>query len=556
MTSQAAAETGRTGTLARLPMPKLRMPNLRMPSRRAFAGSTILGVGALAVAIVAGVFDGAAGGLGVPVEMWHALRQGLGGVVILVALGGLFAWGFGEAYLAALWVTAPRVPGFVAVGWLLAYLAPPAAGLPPTASLAVGLWFALLIWIATTVPFRRLALVATAQAQTYGELVVRYNQLRSRCEACSDVLTRSSAPPVAAVVGREESIRQLAIVQRMLELPEDGLPKAIVPDDTPGALAWATGVGYVSVWEALNRADEALIDVESPPAAIGEALHDMLRLSGSTIKSADHLQDALRAAVRHFDPEADRLYFYPQRRRRDDQAPATDPSVTGGGSTTTPSSERTPAPTGTLPRTTPPDSDAVAKSVIREVRHAISQYRDGRRAAILRARGRLLRTILVTGIAADVLLGLVILEQVAQPVLATAAAFFLVGGVVGLFNRLRLEADSGVSTTQDYGLFDARLLHTLLISGLAGVGGVYLLSAAPGAGAVLGSQAPTVSLPPLSEVFNPATNRLGLLVAAVFGLTPDLIIGKLRQQTDALKQDLSSSEAASQAPRKGSDGST
>ena len=49
------------------------------------------------------------------------------------------------------------------------------------------------------------------------------------------------------------------------------------------------------------------------------------------------------------------------------------------------------------------------------------------------------------------------------------------------------------------------------------------------------------------EVFNPATNRLGLLVAAVFGLTPDLIIGKLRQQTDALKQDLSSSEAASQA---------
>ena len=54
------------------------------------------------MAIVAGVFDGAAGGLGVPVEMWHALRQGLGGVVILVALGGLFAWGFGEAYLAAL----------------------------------------------------------------------------------------------------------------------------------------------------------------------------------------------------------------------------------------------------------------------------------------------------------------------------------------------------------------------------------------------------------------------------------------------------------------------
>ena len=68
----------------------------------------------------------------------------------------------------------------------------------------------------------------------------------------------------------------------------------------------------------MDEARAELIDVESPPAAIGEALHDMLRLSGSTIKSADHLQDALRASVRHFDPEADRLYFYPQRRRRDE----------------------------------------------------------------------------------------------------------------------------------------------------------------------------------------------------------------------------------------------
>ena len=544
MTTQAVAEAGHAGIV----------PTLRKPSRGALAGSAILVVAVLAVAVVAGIADGAAVGLGVPIEMWQAFRQGLGGVVVLVALGGAFAVVYREAYLAALWITAARVPGFIAVGWLLAYLAPPAAGLPPTAPLAVGLWFALLVWIATTVPFRRLAMVPTAQAQVYGDLVVRYNQLRSRCEACSAVLANGGSQSVAAVVGREESIRQLALVRRMLELPDDGMPKPIIAEDTPGALAWATGVGYVSAWEALNRADEALIDVESAPAAIGEALHDMLRLSGSTIKNADHLQDALRAAVRHFDPEADRLYFYPQRRRRDDQAPGSDPSVAGGGSATAPASERAPAATSTTGRTSSPESDAVAKSVIREVRHAISQYRDGRRAGIFRARGRLLRTILVTGVAADVLLGLVILERVPQSELATAAAFFLVGGVVGLFNRLRLEADSGVATDQDFGLFDARLLHTLLISGLAGVGGVFLMSAAPGAGAVLGSQAPTVSLPPLEEVFNPATNRLGLLVAAVFGLTPDLIIGKLRQQTDALKQDLSSSEAATQAPKKAEGG--
>jgi hypothetical protein len=98
--------------------------------------------------------------------------------------------------------------------------------------------------------------------------------------------------------------------------------------------------------------------------------------------------------------------------------------------------------------------------------------------------------------------------------------------------------------TPDYGLFDARLLHTLLISGLAGVGGVFLMSAVPAASSIVSPNAVAVGLTPLGDVFDPEKNRIGLLIAAVFGLTPDLIIGKLRQQTDALKQDLSSSEAA------------
>ena len=41
---------------------------------------------------------------------------------------------------------------------------------------------------------------------------------------------------------------------------------------------------------------------------------------------------------------------------------------------------------------------------------------------------------------------------------------------------------------------------------------------------------------------------LGLLFAALFGLTPELIVGQLRKQTDALKKELSSTEAAASGP--------
>lgn len=513
-----------------------------------------LGLGALGAAAAVGMLDVAASGAGVPAMMWGAFRLAIAGVAILVAVGGLLSLVFGEAYLATLWITAARLPGLIAVAWLLAYLVPPATTVPAMTTLGIGLWFATLSWLLITAPFRRMAMVDTAQTQSYGELVVRYNQLRSRCEACSEGLGSWGPPPLGAAVGRAEAIKQLRLVREMLALPDDGLSSMTPAQRGPGAIAWATGTGYNTAWEALDRADEALIDAEAQSAVIGEGLHDMLRLSGSTIKNADRLQDSLRAAVRHFDPDADRLYFYPQRRRMDDPLP--------------PRGDAAPAaaplgPAGAVAESTtasPPArralDDAAARAVIREVRHAVSDYRDSRRAAIVRARNRLLRTILVTGIAADVLLGLVIVEHVEQGTLAAAAAFFLVGGVVGLYNRLRLEGNTGVATTPDYGLFDARLLHTILVSGLAAVGGVFLMSAAPVAGAVLGTNAQTAAPMALDQVFNPETNRLGFLVAAVFGLTPDLLIGKLRQQTDALKQDLSTSEAAVAGPATAAGGPT
>jgi hypothetical protein len=52
----------------------------------------------------------------------------------------------------------------------------------------------------------------------------------------------------------------------------------------------------------------------------------------------------------------------------------------------------------------------------------------------------------------------------------------------------------------------------------------------------------------LEDIFNLSKNLIGLLVAAVFGLTPGLLFERLQQQSDKYKSDLKSSEATQVKP--------
>jgi hypothetical protein len=246
--------------------------------------------------------------------------------------------------------------------------------------------------------------------------------------------------------------------------------------------------------------------------AIAEALHDDLRLSNATIDNRTVLRRSLRNAVVEIDPEAIQRYF-PNLEGVPDAKPRT--VVVGQGA---------------------------AMSTLREIRHAINEFRDTARDSLAQSRNRLLQTILVAGIVAYILLATAILSNIDPPKLQSAVVFFLVGALVGLFNRLRIEASSN-RAIDDFGLFEARLLHTPLISGLAGVGGVFLVAIAPlasGVGVAGGSP-----IPEMDKVFDVAHNQIGLLVAALFGLTPSSIIGSLQRQTDQVKHDLAASSAVS-----------
>ena len=112
------------------------------------------------------------------------------------------------------------------------------------------------------------------------------------------------------------------------------------------------------------------------------------------------------------------------------------------------------------------------------MRFAINDYRDDIVDSFVRGRNRVIWTYLVVAISTYVLVALGLLVGIPKTALVSVAVLYLVGSIVGLFSRLRIES-SRASTNEDYGLYLARLITGPMLSGLAGVAGVYLIAQAP-----------------------------------------------------------------------------
>jgi hypothetical protein len=181
------------------------------------------------------------------------------------------------------------------------------------------------------------------------------------------------------------------------------------------------------------------------------------------------------------------------------------------------------APTGTR------ESAAYA---LREVRATINQFRDDSRAGLVRARNQLMMTIAGTATLAWLLLAVALLAGATRSQIVAASAFYLVGGVVGMFRQLHLASARDTVTEEDFGLAAVRLLHTPLFSGIAAVGGVVVTKLlATGDGVDLAS------------IFSLENHELDLVVAAAFGLTPTLLIQQLHRKAESYKSDLKSTKA-------------
>ncbi len=409
-----------------------------------------------------------------------------------------------EGYLAGIWVVGTLFAWTAAAGTVVAYLIIDAdtKGIEVRMSTVyLGLAVGLALVAAFAFLGRELGRPRRGQAKIWDSLCDRNSQLRARY----DQICTSPAPndPVRA----QQNATMLAEAKSRFGMIETTLRDP----DTP-SLRWALATGYSSLQRTLHRIDEMIVEAQPDYAVTGDALHDTLSLSDSTIANSDILLIRLRTAVQAISPNT-ATSFFPIR-----------------GAPEAP-------PPGPLP------TPAEAREVLREVRFAVNDFRDDRVDGIILARNRLLLVVITVGITAFFTLALAVLAGVDRATLISVSALYLVAALAGLINRLRIESGRS-SAVEDYGLNIARLIATPLLSGLAGVAGVFLVATTPELLNVVAPTANGQNPPPIdvSEVFNLAANQSALLVAAVFGLVPAQLFSGLQRQADRFQVDLEKSE--------------
>jgi hypothetical protein len=307
-------------------------------------------------------------------------------------------------------------------------------------------------------------------------------------------------------------------------------------------MPWTMGYGYVNTWGMLHRAEEALVEVEPKEMVMRGAMHDKMAISGSQMSNRDELLAKLRFAAKKLDPSMIGL-FKPlavpappedndspdiQQLEKDVEQIAEHLGVKLHRVHATSSSD------GGGKSAHDGGDEGRARLTLREVRRSLNEYRDHLWEGLVRARNNLLGVTFVTGIGTHILLCIAILAlpvtAASHTTIIAAVSYYMMGAIAGLFGRIGQASIANVAV-DDYGLTLAQVIARPLYSGLAGLGGVLLSST------VLGLTTSTT----VQSVF--VSVRIDyLIVAAAFGLTPNLVAGNLQNQSNKLLSALRSSK--------------
>jgi hypothetical protein len=365
----------------------------------------------------------------------------------------------------------------------------------------VGSAVGVIAWLLLAVAARGIATPAGGNPSAYGQLCELLADLEANHRSLEGEAVNASGRTALAVAG--EHLRYM---------------RACLDGDRLPGQAWAFGSGYIGLWRRAHRIEEELLMVRPRATVIGAAVHDMLRLTGSTIPKRERLLAELVEAMSAIDPRATATYLGAEQSRARGRAPARGPELG-------------------------------ARAVLVAVRRSIDDFRDQRRAGLVRARNHLLATMAATGLVTYVFLGIAFLMQAPVSAIVAFSAFYLTGAVVGLFRQLQAASTRYAVAEDDFGLSYARLMHAPLFSGLAAVAGVMLTALASQLMLANGTTGATsgLKIPSLDQVFSLSTNQGGLVFAAMFGLVPNLFIARLQLRAESYKDDLRSSETAEHA---------
>ena len=322
------------------------------------------------------------------------------------------------------------------------------------------------------------------------------------------------------------------------ETPEDRLLREVGIKEAESALKqakaicatcdgsqWLSGAGYTHLQGALNQIEEALIKIEPISLLISEAKHDQAALQdaniSNNIKLFEQLQQAIEDLNTHHSPvkrpgntaellrEKLEHFFCPQQPQANQQHPRT---------TVASLEERA----------------RQARINIYIVRHTLNDFRINRLFELVQQRSNLVLAITVTGIIIYILVSIALLSsaQDLSTIFQAGTAYFFVGAAAGLFGRL-YSVSTADRTINSYGLPTTRTNATAHLSGIAGVGGVFVTQAL--------LQIANITYPG-HPVLPFAFSLPNLLIAATFGLTPNLLIKNLQKQAEKSISDLESTK--------------
>lgn len=411
--------------------------------------------------------------------------------------------------------TAVFVPGIAATATIALFLHPVRKVDSPTEAYVFGTLIGLLLWATVlAVIGQRYAWADRANPGVYSNLCEVFDALRTRLEFA----LRDNKDPARREASREAS-PHLIRLGRGLGLYDDR--------PSPGVgLTWTLGVGYVDLWRNAHRAEEALLPAATEEDLVAGAVFDDQRLDGSRIAGHADLRQKLRIALDVVSANGEIFLSRPP------STPGEQPVV-----------DRRP-------------SSAAARGALKAIRRTINEFRDDRRDGLVRVRNNLYATMIFASVIAYALLGVLMIGMLQndRPVrtaeqwrtaIEAGTVFYLTAALIGLVRELHLVMRSS-GTEEDYGLRTARLINIPLFSGLAGLAGVTLTALLPAtlpqtSGAAQTSG--TASEVDMFEVFNLGETPENVVVAAVFGLTPTLLIRGLQRRAEQYKDDLKTTEA-------------
>jgi len=402
---------------------------------------------------------------------------------------------------------------------------------------------AAILWLVAAIPFCSLCTAQGANPRNYSLLRSRLHQLKESL-GLKDYAD-----------GSYEEINTIETVMNQAGFDEyNKHQKGVLKDayaccidisrqlyELPAGLPWIIGTGYNSVWMLLHHAEEVMIEVQDVENLVRGAKHDFLAIEGSKMNGQDELLEDVIQAVTVLKPEA-LVYFKEHQPNKSGVALNQLTQLLHQSNGSPPAADKNGADPDARAK-----AGAAAQVTLREVRSTLNDFRDQRWEGMVRQRSRLMMAIVVTGILTHALLCVIVLSNPPSPTfhlnILAAAMFYMIGAVAGTFVRFYAESQGGMSV-DDFGLSTIRLMAIPLLSGLAGVGGVFVL----GGLAILGGpalfnintmQSMTFGLAKLFSL-----DPQFLLAAAIFGVTPNLLIKGLQQKANEYETDLKSSKAA------------